>query len=98
MINKYRSGRIHEGKIIKDLKSKGFENIRQSAGSRGPADIYCKKEGKKYYIQVKSNSAKMNPGEIDKLKNLAKQRGGVAVSIHRETGGKTKWGFFGNWS
>lgn len=48
-MNRYRSGRIAEGKVKKDLEAKGFENIYQSAGSRGPADLYAKKNGVKYW-------------------------------------------------
>ena len=98
MINRYRSGRIHEGKIASSLKERGFQNIRKSAGSRGPADLYAKKDGVPYYIQVKSNSARITPREVDNLRELAKQRSGVAASVHRDTGGKTKWKFHGNWS
>jgi Holliday junction resolvase len=52
--NMYRSGRIAEKKVVNRLKARGFTNIRRSKGSRGPADIYAVKKGKKYYIQVKS--------------------------------------------
>ena len=97
MMNKYRSGRIHEGKVVSDLRRKRFSNIRQSAGSRGPADIYAKRKGTKYYIQVKSGGARINSDGVAKLRALAKQRGGVAVSIHRDKG-KSKWRFHGNWS
>ncbi|MBI5222815.1 restriction endonuclease [Candidatus Micrarchaeota archaeon] len=95
-MDRYRSGRIAEGKVARDLKDKGFENVRMSAGSRGPADIYAKKGDTKYYIQVKSNSAFLdNDGRRD-LRALAKERGGVAVSVHREDG-QNKWQFLGNW-
>ncbi len=97
MINKYRSGRIHEGKVARDLKEKGYDNIRQSAGSRGAADIYAQKDGRKYYVQVKSGSARMGKEDVDRLRELAKQRRGVAVSVHREDG-KSRWKFHGNWS
>ncbi len=81
---------------MNDLKEKGFENIRRSAGSRGPADIYATKNDQKYYIQVKSGSADVTGEEIKNLKNLAKKRGGTAVVINRNEG-KNKWRFFGNW-
>lgn len=97
MINRYRSGRIAEGTVARDLASKGFENIRQSAGSRGPADIYAKKDGVKYYVQVKSNSARLDSGGRRDLRALARERGGVAVAVHREEC-SNKWSFLGNWS
>lgn len=83
-MDRYRSGRIAEGKIARDLSDKGFENVRMSAGSRGPADVYAKKDGVKYYVQVKSNSARLDSEGRRDLRQLARERGGVAVSVHRE--------------
>ena len=97
MTNRYRSGRIAEGKVANDLRRRGFENIRQSAGSRGPADIYAKKDGVKYYVQVKSNSARLDGQGRKDLRQLARERGGVAVSVHRSEG-SNQWQFLGNWS
>jgi Holliday junction resolvase len=96
MINRYRSGRIAERKIANDLESKGFGNIRRSAGSRGPADIYAQKDGRKYYVQVKSGSSRASSDEISKLRELAKERGGTAIVINRKAG-VNRWRFFGNW-
>lgn len=95
-MNAYRSGRIAEKKVANDLDDKGFENIRRSWRSRGPADIYAVKDGQKYYIQVKSGSARAGPDEIVRLRELAEQRGGAAVVINRANG-KNRWRFFGNW-
>lgn len=97
MINRYRSGRIAEGKVARDLADKGYENIRLSAGSRGPADIYAKKDGVKYYVQVKSGGARLDSDGRRDLRALAKERGGVAVSVHRSEG-QQRWQFLGNWS
>ena len=97
MTNNYRSGRIAEGKVARDLQYKGFENVRMSAGSRGPADIYAKKNSVKYYVQVKSNSARLDSEGRRDLRALAKERSGVAVSVHRE-GRSNRWQFLGNWS
>lgn len=97
MTNLYRSGRIAEGKVARDLKDKGFENVRMSAGSRGPADIYARKDGTKYYVQVKSNSARLDSEGRGDLRALARERGGVAVAVHREDG-QNRWQFLGNWS
>jgi Holliday junction resolvase len=96
MVNLYRRGRIAEGKVASDLRSKGFRNIRQSAGSRGPADIYAYKGGQKYYVQVKSGTARINSQGINRLRRLARDRGGTAVVINRQNA-KNKWRFFGNW-
>lgn len=54
--NMYRSGRIAERKVMNRLADLGYKNIRRSAGSRGPADIYAVKKRKKYYFQVKSGA------------------------------------------
>lgn len=96
MKNKYRSGIIAEGKVVRDLKEKGFENVRQSKGSRGPADIYASKDGQKYYIQVKKGSATLDEEGKKKLQKLAEERKGVAVYVHREDA-KNRWRFLGNW-
>ena len=97
MVNRYRMGRIAERKIVNDLSDKGFENVRRSAGSRGPADVYAKRGGNKYYIQVKSGSADVNSDDVRRLQQHAKDRGGTAVVINRKDG-KNRWRFFGNWN
>jgi Holliday junction resolvase len=96
MVNLYRKGRIAEGKIARDLRDKGFQNVRQSAGSRGAADIYAFKGCQKYYVQVKSGTARAGPEAISRLQRLAQDRGGTAVVINRQDG-QNKWRFFGNW-
>lgn len=96
MVNLYRRGRIAERKIVNDLRDKGFENIRRSAGSRGPADIYAVRDGRKYYVQVKSGSSNITADGISALRSLARRRGGTAVVIHRNNG-RNRWRFFGSW-
>jgi Holliday junction resolvase len=99
MSNKYRMGRIGEKKVANYLQEKGFTNIRRSAGSRGPWDIYARgPEGDKFYIQVKIRSARPTRNEIRRLRALAKERHGVAAVIHRDAEGKHQWRFLGNWS
>ena len=98
MRDKYRSGRIHEGKVGTRLKELGFSNIRRSKGSRGPADIYARTpSGFKAYLQVKSGNAAVSRQEIRKLRKLASERRGVAITAHRKNG-KTTLRFRGNWS
>jgi Holliday junction resolvase len=96
VVDRYRRGRIGEKKIVNDLREKGFENIRRSAGSRGPADIYARKGDNKYYIQVKTGDSRASREEIRELRALARKRRGVAVVIERK-GGKNRWRFFGSW-
>lgn len=96
MVNLYRRGRIAERKVVNDLNEKGFENIRRSAGSRGAADIYAVRDGVKHYFQVKSGSARISSDEIARLRELAQQRRGKAIVIHRKDG-KNKWRFYGEW-
>jgi len=95
--NKYRSGRIHEGKVATRLRELGFANIRKSKGSRGPADIYARTPGgTKAYVQVKSGSASVSAYEVRKLRALAKERRGVAITAERKEG-KTRFRFRGRW-
>ena len=97
MVNLFRRGRIAEKKVVNYLKAKGFKNVRRSKGSRGPADIYAKKNNVKYYIQVKYGTASPTRREIRKLRALAKRRRGVATTIKVSRDGKIKWKFFGRW-
>jgi Holliday junction resolvase len=96
MVNLYRKGRIGERKVANYLKEKGFQVVRRSRGSRGPYDIYAKKGETKYYIQVKTGSARPTSSEIKRLRSVARQRGGAAAIIHKN-GKKKKWKFLGHW-
>jgi len=96
MVNLYRRGRIAEKKVADYLCDRGYDNIRRSSRSRGPADIYATKDGRKYYIQVKSGSARASSEEIENLRALAKQRRGTAVVIEKNKD-KKRWRFFGDW-
>ncbi len=79
-MNRYRKGRIAERKVMNRLEELGWYNIRRSKGSRGPADIYARTpSGTKAYIQMKSGSAEITREEVDKVRSLARKRGGVAV-------------------
>lgn len=99
MSNKYRIGRIGEKKVVNYLRDRGFTNIRRSAGSRGPWDVYARgPKGNKFYIQVKTYSARATSDEIRRLRKLAKDKHGVAVVIHRDERGRHRWRFFGNWT
>ncbi|HLH45201.1 MAG TPA: restriction endonuclease [bacterium] len=97
MVNLYKRGRIAEKKVVDYLKKKRFRNIRRSKGSRGPADIYARKGGRKFYIQVKYGQSKPSKKEIIRLRNLARKRRGAAALIHRTKEGKIRWRFLGRW-
>lgn len=96
MVDRYRRGRIAEKKVANLLRDDGYYNIRRSAGSRGPADLYARKGENKYYIQVKTGSARASSGEIRRLQALAKKRGGTAVVV-RYNKGRKKHKFYGHW-
>jgi Holliday junction resolvase len=96
VVNLYRKGRIAERKVANLLADEGYYNIRRSAGSRGPADLYARKGDNKYYIQVKTGSAVANPKEIKRLRALARKRGGTAVVIKYNRGKKTVR-YYGHW-
>lgn len=75
LMNLYRKGRIAERKVMRWLQDYGHTNIRRSAGSRGPADIYSVlPSGTKTYTQVKSGSASLDSSGRRNLRHLAKER------------------------
>lgn len=84
-VNLFRKGRIAEGKVASALRDKGYFT-RRSAGSRGYADVYARKGDTKLYIQVKSGSASPSSSEIRGLRRLARERGGIAMVMHRDKG------------
>lgn len=85
MTNTYRKGRIAEGKIAERLRERGYY-VRQSAGSRGPADIVATRPGTKLYVQVKTGSASLSSDNRRSLRRLAKKRGGTAMLMHYDRG------------
>ena len=98
MVNLYRRGRIQEKKTMNWMQDNGWTNLRRSAGSRGPADIYGRSpSGVKTYVQVKSGSARLSSEGYRDLRKMAKERGGAALYVHKDGKGiKPKW--LGNWS
>jgi Holliday junction resolvase len=96
MVNLYRRGRIAERKVANLLEGEGYYNIRRSKGSRGPADLYARKGENKYYIQVKTGSARVSPEGIRRLQDLARQRGGTAVVMNYNKG-KKRVRYYGHW-
>ncbi len=98
-MNLYRKGRIAERKVMGWLKMRGHTNIRRSAGSRGPADIYSvSPSGTKTYTQVKSSSAFLDSSGRKNLRHLAKERKGFAQYVHYENGKVDKAVPLGNWN
>jgi Holliday junction resolvase len=85
MTNLYRKGRIAEGKIAERLRNKGYY-VRQSGGSRGPADLVATKGQTKLYVQVKSGSASLDSTGRRRLRSLARRRGGTAMLMHYDEG------------
>lgn len=97
-MNTYRRGRIAEKKVANWLAKHGHTNIRRSAGSRGPADIYSRApSGTKTYTQVKAYSARLDGEGKRKLRNFAKKRGGYAQYVHYDSD-SVKMIPLGNWS
>ncbi len=98
MVNLYRKGRIAEKKVMDWLRDHGFYNLRRSKGSRGPYDIYGRSpSGVKTYVQVKSGSARLTREEREKLREVARNRGGFAAYVHKGKGNKFKMVPLGNW-
>lgn len=63
------------------LKSIGWKDVRLSPGSRGPADIVASCTGSRWFIQVKASEGlpRLRAREMNRLRNLAKSHGGLAV-------------------
>lgn len=98
-MNLYRKGRIAERKVMNWLEEHGHTNIRRSAGSRGPADIYSVSPGGyKTYTQVKSGGASLDSGGRRDLRQLAKERHGFGQYVHYDSGRVDKVVPLGNWS
>jgi hypothetical protein len=98
-MNLYRKGRIAERKVMRWLQYHGHTNIRRSAGSRGPADIYSiSPSGTKTYTQVKSSSASLDSSGRKNLRHLAKERKGFAQYVHYENGRVDRVVPLGNWN
>jgi len=99
MVNYYRKGRIAEKKVSGWLKSHGFTNVKRSKGSRGPYDLYARSpSGVKTYAQVKSGKSRLTKREREKLREIAKKRGGFAVYLHYNGRGEVKMTPLGNWA
>lgn len=74
-------GREAEYVIAMYLKSTGWDEVRLSPGSRGPADITASCPGRFWLIQVKASSGipRLKAREIVRLKTAATERHGTAV-------------------
>lgn len=51
----YSTGIRAENKVEKKITNEGYR-VKQSAGSRGAADLICIKNDRKLYVQVKSST------------------------------------------
>jgi hypothetical protein len=98
-MNNYRRGRIAEKKVVNWLQAHGHTNVRRSAGSRGPADVYSvSPKGYKTYTQVKSSGASLDSGGRRDLRELAKDRRGFAQYVHYGDGRVNRVVPLGNWA
>lgn len=63
------------------LKSMGWEDVRMSRGSRGPADIVATCRNAKWFIQVKASGGipRLKGYEVKRLMELAKSKNGLPV-------------------
>ena len=76
----YKDGIQAEKQVLNELTKHGWE-CTQSAGSRGPADLICFNQGKKYAIQVKhkSTSDALPQNALNKLKDFSSKIGATPV-------------------
>jgi len=74
-------GREAEYIVALYLKSIGWNDVRLSPGSRGPADITASCPGTRWFIQLKASSGvpRLRGHEVKALKELAENNNGLAV-------------------
>jgi Holliday junction resolvase len=78
----YSTGIRAEKSVASTFRSNGWA-VKQSAGSRGAADLTCTKGDKTHFVQVKSSSTSTKPyissSEIGRLKSTATRNGATSV-------------------
>jgi len=74
-------GREAEYVVALYLKSIGWNDVRLSRGSRGPADITAACKNAKWFIQVKASGGvpRLRGYEVKLLMELAERKGGLPV-------------------
>jgi hypothetical protein len=82
--NKYswsKFGREAEYVVALYLKSMGWNDVRLSRGSRGPADITASCKNAKWFIQVKASGGvpRLKSYEVKMLMELAASKNGLPV-------------------
>jgi hypothetical protein len=79
----YKTGIRAENRICRIYESKGWD-VKQSAGSRGAADLVCKKGDKTHYVQCKTvtkpyNSPHISNKEKGRVKLTATKNNATAI-------------------
>lgn len=78
----YKTGIRAENKVADEYRKEGW-SVKQSAGSRGAADLKCTKGNVKHFVQVKSSTVTNNPpisnSEIGRLKSTATRNDATSV-------------------
>lgn len=74
-------GREAEYVVALYLKSAGWNDVRLSPGSRGPADIIASSPSARWFIQVKASGAipRLKSDEMRRLQSIARAGSGLAV-------------------
>lgn len=76
-----RFGREAEYVVALYLKSMGWDDVRLSKGSRGPADITATCKNARWFIQVKASGGvpRLKGYEVKRLMELAASKDGLPV-------------------
>lgn len=79
----YSKGVTAERKVASQYRSNGW-SVKQSAGSRGAADLQCTKGDRTLFVQVKSTSSPtrtpyISSSEQGRLKSTATRNGATSV-------------------
>lgn len=84
MLTKYTIGRNLEYKVIKHLKSVGYETIR-SAGSHGLCDIIAGRQSNEVLVIQVKRSNYLSRTEMDSLIEFAHMFNGIPVFVFQKS-------------
>jgi Holliday junction resolvase len=100
-VSAYKRGADRERQVVRLFRERGWSATR-SAGSHGPADVVCLREGyQPILVQVKTDTAgpwaHFGPQERRELREEARRAGARALLLHWPPRGTRKFIFEEGW-